>query len=483
MILVLDVGTSLLKGGVFNTKAHLIAKAEAPIKLISSENPLYHEVDPDNWISTLSLISVQLGLTKLKKLESIVVSGNGPTLVPVGIDGSALDSAMTWMDRRGIEEAKEISRICGYYVDPSFYLPKAYWIYRNKPNLYKKTRYFLSCPDFMNFHLTGVARTNLPAKDFTRYIWSEQIIKDLDMDTEKFPPFVKPGEIVGKVKKEIEQTIGIREGIPVIAGGPDFIMSLLGTATICPGRACDRSGTSEGINLCSHKPVRDSRLMTLPHVIEGYHNISGIITASGKALEWFKTISGKKELDYETLFEDICDIQAGSKKLLFLPYLVGERAPIWDPNARGAFIGLTLNHGRREMTRAVVESVGYAMRDVITVMEEDGLKVEELRVTGSQAKSPLWNQIKADITGKKILVPEHLDSELFGGLCIALYGLRYHNSLSEASEKMVTIRKTYLPQTETKKIYDELFSLYRESYRGLKGVFEGLSHIPDEERP
>ncbi|MBA7688102.1 Xylulose kinase [subsurface metagenome] len=275
--------------------------------------------------------------------------------------------------------------------------------------------------------------------------------------------------------------MGIPAGIPVIAGGPDFIMSLLGTATVCPGRACDRAGTSEGINLCSAEPVQDERLMSLPHIIEGYHNISGIISTSGKALEWFKNITGKQKLDYETLFKDICQVPAGSKRLLFLPYLTGERAPLWDPLARGTFLGLTLNHGRKEMTRAVVESVGYAMRDVIEVMEENGLVVEELRISGGQARSPLWNQIKADITGKRILVPDLQDSELSGDLCLGLFALGQYDRLSDASNAIVKIKKIHTPQAEYRSLYDDLFELYRESYRALKDVFNRLSRIKSEE--
>lgn len=481
MILTVDVGTTSLKGGLFSLEGALAARAEVPVHLADRNDPLHHEADANNWLSALGMVAAQLEVSRVRDLAAVVVSGNGPTLVPVGPRGRPLDFAMTWMDRRGVEEARLVGEASGRYVDPTFYLPKAYWIFRNRPKLYDRARWFMTCPEFLVFHLTGEAVTVLPGEGFKPYMWTEEVIDRLEMDPRKFPPYVRTGQLVGPVRRESEETLGIPAGVPVFGGGPDFIMTLLGTATVVPGRACDRAGTSEGINLCSPKPLGDSRLLCLPHPIEGLHNVSGIISTSGKALEWFKNLSGRREVDYETLFEDICQAPAGARGLLFLPYLAGERAPLWDPYARGCFVGLTMNHGRREMTRAVVESVGFAIRDVIEVMGENGLELEELRATGGQARSPLWNQVKADITGKRILVPESLDSELLGDACVGLYALGRFGSLVEAAERIVRIRRTYAPNSRLRSLYADLFALYRQAYRGLKEVFAGLAHIPVEE--
>ena len=483
MILSFDVGTSVLKGGVIDFDGVLQSRAEVPVHLTDRGDPLVHEADANNWVSALALVAAQLQIPKAGsgEIAAVVVSGNGPTLVPVGSKGEPLDFAMTWMDRRGVAEARMIAEVTGQYVDPTFYLPKALWIYKNKPEVYRRTRHFCTCPEFIDLYLTGKAYTVLPSEQFTPYIWTVGTIEALGMDPSKFPPFIRPGELVGEVRLEAEELLGIPAGTPVFAGGPDFVMTLLGTATVRPGRACDRAGTSEGINLCSEQPIKDERLLCLPHIIEGYMNISGIISTSGKALSWFKSITGRADLDYESLFEDICQVPPGSRSLLFLPYLAGERAPLWDPFARGSFVGLTANHGRKEMTRAVVEAVGFAVRDVIEVMGENGLEIGELRVTGGQAKSPLWNQIKADITQKKILVPAMQDSELLGDACIGLFALKNFPTLAEASESLVKISKTFTPNPEYRGLYDRLFELYRASYRGLKEVFSELAKIPLEE--
>lgn len=488
MVFVADLGTTVLKAALFTEEGKPVRRTERPMVLVPHPNPLYHETDASSWISAFREVIRDLGISREEAAEdengeipkAVVISGNGPTLVPVGEEKLPLDLAMTWMDRRGTKEAEKITELNGFYVDPTFYLPKAYWVFNHKKDIYAQTKYFFSCPEYLNYLLTGVAKTILPVPEYRPYIWTEDLVGKLGMDWEKFPDFVRPGDFIGTTVSDAGERFGLPEGIPVFAGGPDFIVSLLGTGTVVPGRACDRSGTSEGINLCTDKLVRDKRLICVSHVIEGLSNISGIISTSGKALEWFKNITGNRDTSYEEIFSSIEDVEPGSDRLIFLPYLAGERAPIWDPKARGAFIGLTLNHTRKEMTRAVIESVGYAIRHVIEVMEETGLTVHELRITGSQAKSDAWNQMKADITGKTILLPEMKDSELAGNTAIALYGLDIYSSLSEASEAAVTIEKKYIPVPERKAVYDEMFTAYLASYEGLRGVFAVLGNEKTE---
>ncbi len=480
MVLAVDIGTTALKAGLFDESGGLAARAEVPVHLADRQELLRHEADANNWIGALALAVAQLEAGR-SALQAVVVSGNGPTLVPVGSDGRPLDFAMTWLDRRGVEEARLAAEATGRYVDPSFYLPKALWLFRHKPRIYRDALYFLACPEFVDFYLTGRACTVLPSEPFQPFMWTAPAIEKLGMDPGKFPPFVKPGEHIGRVRPEAEEVLGIPAGTPVFAGGPDFLMTLLGTATTTPGRTCDRAGTSEGVNLCTLGPVPDRRLMCLPHLVGDLWNVSGIISTSGKALDWFKNVTGGETLDYEGLFEEVSQAPPGARGLIFLPYLAGERTPLWDPYARGCFIGLTASHGRPEMSRAVAESVGFAIRDVIEVMAESGLAVGEMRVTGGQARSPYWNQIRADITGRRILVPEILDSELLGDAIVGLYALGRYRSLESAAESLVRIRRVHEPRPELAGPYEEMFRLYRRSYQGLKDVFAGLSRVQFKE--
>jgi xylulokinase len=476
MIVAVDIGTSLMKAALFGEGGALIAREETPLSLVPHPDPLCHEVEASQWVEALRHLVSRLGPAVKGGLEALVVSGNGPTFVPVGADGSPLSKAMTWMDRRATEEATIVAETRGSPTDAAFYLPKALWILRHRPEIYERTRHFFSCPEYLTFVLTGEAVTFLPTPDYRRSImWDADSVLALGMDPEKFPAFVAPGSPVGRLCAAGAESSGLPAGLPVFAGAPDFIVSLLGTATVAPGRACVRSGTSEGINLCSRTRVTDRRLLCVSHIAQPFYNVSGVISTSGKALEWFKNAMGRADTDYESLFTDIEELPAGANRLLFLPYLAGERAPIWDPLARGAFIGLTLNHGRKDMTRAVVESVAYAIRDVVEVMEESGVSVQDLRITGSPSHSRVWNQIKADVTGRRILVPAQADPDLVGDACLALFGLGKFASVVEASEAIVSIGATYEPDAAKGGEYDEMFALYRESYAGLRPVFAKLS--------
>ncbi len=169
MILAFDIGTSVLKGGVIDFDGVLRSRAEAPVYLADRGDPLVHEADANNWVSALALVAAQLQIPKAGsgEIAAVVVSGNGPTLVPVGSKGEPLDFAMTWMDRRGVAEARMIAEVTGHYVDPTFYLPKALWIYKNKPEVYRRTRHFCTCPEFIDLYLTGKAYTVLPSEQFT----------------------------------------------------------------------------------------------------------------------------------------------------------------------------------------------------------------------------------------------------------------------------------------------------------------------------
>ena len=191
----------------------------------------------------------------------------------------------------------------------------------------------------------------------------------------------------------------------------------------------------------------------------------------------FMGVEGLGAADHQGFFEAAAAAPAGADKLLFLPYLAGERAPLWDPEARGAFIGLSLKHGRAEMARAVAESAGFAMRDVIGVMESLGASVDDLRVTGQPAGNAVWNQIKADIVRKPIRVPAFGEAELMGDLCFALAALGDCKTAAEAAERLVAFGRTFEPDASLGPLYDGLFALYRESYRGLKPVFSGLAAL------
>jgi xylulokinase len=476
MILALDIGTSRAKGGLFTGKGECLATASADLPPPAGNDPLARAADPRDWMRALRTIDSILLAGRIRP-DCVVVSGNGPTLLPADASGRALHEALTWMDRRALPEAEEASAACGVRIDSSFYLPKALWFARKRPDLYERTAHFFSCPEYVIRLIAGEAVTVFPGTGYEPLYWKDEWIRRLGMDPAKFPRFVAPGSLVGTTTAAAMDEAGLPEGIPVVAGGPDFLAALAGTATTAPGRACDRAGTSEGINLCSAQGVADPRLLSMPHVIRPWSNISGAITTSGGALEWYRSAAGLADLPYEALLDLAGRAPPGSGGLVFLPYLAGERAPLWDSQARGAFIGLTLAHGRAEMARAVVEATALAIRDIIDVMDSAGARVDELRVTGKPGTSATWNRIKADITGKPILVPRFGEAELLGGACMGFTALGRYTGLAEAAEDLVAIGARFEPDPSTRETYEGLFSAYRESYSALKPIFPRLGEI------
>jgi xylulokinase len=315
----------------------------------------------------------------------------------------------------------------------------------------------------------------LPAHGFDRWYGNDQVLEQAELDTEKFPPFVVPGEVIGAIRPLIAARFGLSPQVKVVAGGPDFFVSILGTGAVHPGQVCDRSGTSEGINVCTQNQIVDSRLMSYGHPVKPFWNLSGIISTSGKAISWCRELLGLADAPYSEFDGLAASSEAGSGGVIFLPYLAGERAPLWNPKARGVFMGLGLDSGRAEIARAVTEGVCFAIRDVITVMEDSGAPVEELRVTGGPSKSDFLNQLKADITGRPVLRPEMDDAELLGLAVIGATALGKYVSFGQAADALVRIGREYTPKGANKAVYDLLFKQYRELYRALKPQFEAYN--------
>ncbi|MDR1128355.1 MAG: FGGY-family carbohydrate kinase [Treponema sp.] len=476
MLLVIDIGTSNFKAALMDYDGNCRGAVSLPLVVRSGPDGS-HEANPVQWLRSFERALFQIG--PIAAVEALVISGNGPTVIPVtgepSLAGGELslpaDTARLWLDRRAEKEAETVSAIMGAYVDPGFFLPKILAVKEREAELYRRTRYFLSTPEFLTYALTGQARTVFPSEGFERWYWNAGALEKAGLDGEKLPPFIFPGEEAGTLLPAAARHFGFGKGVKVFAGGPDFFVSILGTGTVKPGSACDRSGTSEGINLCTAEKVCDRRLMAYGHPVKGYWNLSGIISTTGKAVEWAMELLGIKKGNFDSFYALAAEAEPGSGGLLFLPYLSGERAPVWDPQARGVFMGLSLASGRSEIARAAAEGICFAIRDVAEVMEELDAPVWEFRVSGGPAESAFLNQLKADITGRPVLAPVRKDAEITGLAVIGASALGKYASPAEAAGAMARIEKKYEPRAGRKRIYDERFAAYRELYRTLKGRF------------
>jgi xylulokinase len=485
VILAVDIGTSTFKAAIFSPGGICRGQTAIPLRGAAGTEGAAdgggtdgeYELEPGLWLAAFEEALPRLG--DLGGLEALVVSGTGPTLVPVtgtpGIRGGGLSlpagRARLWLDRRAREESAKVSELSGAYVDPGFFIPKALWIKNREAGLYEKTRHFFAAPEYLVYALTGEARTVFPSAGFERWYWDQGLLGALELDPAKFPSFVSPGEFIGTPLATAASRLGLPPGLKVFAGGPDFFVTILGAGVTRAGQACDRSGTSEGVNLCTGERIMDGRLMSYGHPVKPLWNLSGIISTSGRAIDWARELLGMEGLPYGDFYGLAAKAPPGSRGLIFLPYLAGERAPCWDPHARGVFQGLSLATGRAELARAVAEGVCFAIRDVITVMEECGAPAEETRLTGGPAESFFLNQLKADIGGRPALLPVRRDAELVGLAAIGAAALGNYSSFGEASAALVKIERVFEPRKENAARYEDRFGMYRELYRALKPQF------------
>ncbi|MDR0449766.1 MAG: hypothetical protein LBH26_00700 [Treponema sp.] len=484
MILAVDIGTTDFKAALFSASGERLRAVSLPLAIDLSDGAR-HETDPARWLRAFE--ECLFRLAPLSGVELLAICGNGPSLTPVtGLPadrGEALElpagSARLWLDRRAQEEAAAVSALMGGFVDPGFFLPKALFIKNREPELYSRTKLFLSCPEYLSYALTGIPRTVFPSLGFDRWFWNAGILDALGLDGEKFPPFVPPGSLIGPVLPGLARHLGLtgpgeKREIPVAAAGPDFFAAILGAGALEPGDACDRSGTSEGINLCTRNRISDPRLMSYGHPVKPYWNLSGIISTTGKALAWARDLLGYAGRPFKDFLSLAESARPGGGGLLFLPYLAGERAPLWDPRARGSFLGLNLSTGPAELARAVAEGTCFALRDVIAVMEES-VPLRNLRVTGRPGESAFLNQLKADITGKEILVPSSLrDAELAGAAALGATALGLYPAPEQAVAALVKPGKICRPDPGKAPLYEGLFAEYRAAYRSLKENFARL---------
>ena len=469
MLLTIDIGTSSFKSALWDFDGSRLSFAALPLSINS--DGVRHEAECAQWLRAFETCCQKLAYGgrhgNLSKVQAIIISGNGPSLVPVlgepsvGRDGLSLEAqdARLWLDRRAVKYQAEVSDLMGGFVDLSFFLPKILSVKNDEGELYRKTKYFLGCPEYLACALTGEARTVFPSDGFDRWFWNNAVLEKLELDAAKFPPFIRPGDQYGTVLPPVAEHFGFAKNVPVITGGPDFFAAILGAGVMNPEQACDRTGSSEGINLCTENRINDKRLMSYGHPVKPYWNLSGNISTTGKAIEWCRDLLGLS--NFEDFFALAQESKPGSGGLVFLPYLAGERAPIWDPSVRGLWHGISLSCGRREFANSVLEGTGFAIRDVISVMEETGARVGQLHVTGGLAASARLNQIKADITGREILEPAHKEAELLGLAIIGACSLGKFASFAEAALALVRIEKTFEPNLKNTSLYDGLFNEYK----------------------
>lgn len=461
----IDIGTSSVKCLLVDESGSRLGLGRSAVGLYKGD--LGYEADPLEWLKSVAaayaeaVAATGFGESGIKaRLRGVSVSGNGPTMVAVGRDGLPVGRASSWMDRSATEAAATVSKIAGRTVDPSFYLPKAIRALGLADA--EKISMFFSGPEYLAFTL-GASPISYLADDFyDSFVWDRKVLRRLGLDDGRFPPYVAPAERIGSVSVHASEAIGLPAGLPIISGFPDFLAALVGSGTVIPGRACDRSGSSEALNVCATEPYPDPSVFSLPHAIPGLWNLSGGLSTSGKALEWFSGVSGYSGIGSDSVFQEAERVAAGAGGVLFLPYLAGERAPIWKPDLRGAFMGLSLSHGRPELARAVIESIAFGLRLAADTIRGGGYAIDVSRCSGGAARDDVLCAIKADVLGIPVEVPLTPECEAMGDACACSVALHDHADLKEASEAMVRIESRFEPDGGMRSLYDERYSAWKE---------------------
>ncbi len=450
LILAVDIGTTNTKLALFNTDGRMVWRCQKRCETANSEG--LHEVDPESWWNAICAGISEIESNSRKRIIAISAIAQGPTIILMSEKGHVLQKAVTWMDQRGSEFIDE-----ALSVEPDRQLARVLCKLMDLEPVVSEPAVLLQPADFVNFKLTGIlANSSFSAVGFLP--WRQESLSSVGLDrTFQLPELVGSGGLVGKILPSVASQLELPDGVVVVAGSPDFAAALVGTNTVKDGDLCDRGGTSQGITLCSKLKVEIKGLLTTPYFLEDHWKISGLMSTTGKSLEWFQESVVQKDLSIKEL-----TVQRPTG-VVFLPYLSGERSPHWDNNARGVFFGLDLDSDTAVMCVSIMEGVAYGMAQIIERMERAACGIHRIRTTGGQAQSSIWNQIKADVIGKAIEVPEVLESELLGAAIYAISCLA-KKQIMEVSNELFRTRTTVLPDTQNREIYRELLTIYNSLY-------------------
>ncbi len=444
--LVADIGTSSLKTALLTEHAEIVSEVKIPLLALPG-------ADLASWDPLLWDRAFAEACRRLKPgadLESVTVSGHGPTMVPMDRDGRPATNALLWLNRR-----------VPVNIPPSnvsYFLPLAGWLRETVPETFNSTAFFCTCPGYLSYRLTGVPSAVSPQPEFTPFLWTQEQISAWGFSSSLFPEPFLTGSRIGSTGRYAADNFGLPEGVSVYAGGPDYTMALIGSGVVRPGMTCDRAGTSEGINYCSSsKPVSEG-LRILPHAVAGIYTVAGILASTGRVFEWFRAITNQSGREYGLILQEIRALDPSTQAPRFFPSR--HRGPVWDFN-NGIFAGLHPEHTHLEMGKAVVEAIAFGIRDVIDTLSASGFDVASIRGTGGQYRNHDWNCMKADILGIPLEIPAIIDGELMGNLCAALTGAGRFSSISEAVENLVLIREYVEPDLRKTEIYDDLYAAYK----------------------
>ncbi len=490
----IDVSTTATKALLIDPSGNVtaVAATEYPFE---TPHPLWSEQHPDLWWEATQR-SIRLVIEK-SGLDASQIGGVGLTgqmhgLVLLDAAGAVLRPAILWNDQRTQAQCDEIHRrigrekfiqITGNVALPGFTAPKILWVRENEPEVFARAAQVLLPKDYVRFRLTGTfAMDKADAAgtvlmDLRKRDWSEKILAALDLPRAWLPPLYEGPQVTGALTAEAASATGLKPGTPVVAGGGDQAAQAVGVGAVREGIVALTLGTSGVVFATTDGAFiePEGRLHAFCHSVPGKWHLMGVMLSAGGSLRWYRDTFAPG-MGYDELLAPAAEAPAGSDGLLFLPYLTGERTPYPDPLARGAFVGLTVRHGKAHCTRAVLEGVAFGLKDSFGLMKAAGLgKIEQVRVSGGGAQSPLWRQILADVFGAELVTVNTAEGAAYGAALLAGVGTGQWPDVESACEAAVQVTGRVSPRQENARAYDRLYAQYRELYPALKPIFTHLS--------
>lgn len=483
MYLGIDLGTSALKALVMNKEGKVL-------KTISKEYPVNYfnenwaEQDPNHWWEACKNAIKEIGQDKKMDIEGISFSGQMHGLVILDKQDNILRPAILWCDQRTQKQCDylesldiNIKKITGNQVLTGFTAPKILWVMENEPEIFKRIDKIMLPKDYLIYKLSKIHATDISDASGTSILdienkkWSEDILKELKISIDTMPKIYESYEKVGKIDPELATQLNISKDIDIIAGGSDQAVGGVGVGAVEEGIISLALGTSGVVFSSVDKYITDDeyRLHSFCHSNGKYHQMGVMLSAAASYKWWVEGINSSK--DYEKFNESAAAIAAGSNSLFFLPYLMGERTPHNDTDARGTFIGMTPIHTNAHMTRSVLEGVTYALRDSLELLKNMNLPINKIRVSGGGGKSKLWKQILADVFNTEIISINSTEGPAYGAAILASVGCGCFTDVNEACKKIIQEVEVISPSKDVK-LYEERYQIFKKIYPALKDIFK-----------
>lgn len=506
-LLGIDIGTSGTKALLINASSggEVVASSTKTYDL-STPKPLWAEQSPEDWWQgTVDSIRDVLDKSEIdaRQIKGIGLSGQMHGSVFLDENNQVLRPAIIWCDQRTQAECDWIMDTVGRDktlelisnpVLTGFTAGKIIWLRNNEPHIYNQVKKVMLPKDYIRLRLTGEYATEVSDASGTALFnvakrdWAYEMLEAIDIPAQWMPKAYESVEISGKITAEAAKLTGLSKGTPVVGGGGDQAAGAVGNGVVEEGIISSTVGTSGVVFAFADKPVTDPemRMHTFCHAVPGKWHMMGVMLSAGGSLRWYRdTFAEMETLIAEALATDpytiICGTAAkapvGSEGLIFLPYLTGERTPYPNPHARGVFFGITLRTGRDHFARAILEGIAYGLRDSFGILEEMGVPVNQVRASGGGARSGVWRQIQADVTGKNHVTINIDEGPALGAALLAGVGAGLYPTVAEACRSVIKVSDETKFKRSNKKKYDGYYRIYQSLYQSLRGQFDEVAKL------